>query len=79
MRSSNIVDATNIERNLYLTMQLLEMDIPMVVAMNMMDEVLGNQGSIDVNKMESLLGVPVIPISAAKNEGLMSWLTMRYI
>ena len=51
----NIVDATNIERNLYLTMQLLEMDIPMVVAMNMMDEVLGNQGSIDVNKMESLL------------------------
>ena len=66
----NIVDATNIERNLYLTMQLLEMDIPMVVAMNMMDEVLGNQGSIDVNKMESLLGVPVIPISAAKNEGV---------
>ena len=65
----NIVDATNIERNLYLTMQLLEMDIPMVVALNMMDEVLGNQGSIDVNKMESLLGVPVIPISAAKNEG----------
>ena len=51
-------------------MQLLEMDIPMVVAMNMMDEVLGNQGSIDVNKMESLLGVPVIPISAAKNEGV---------
>ena len=66
----NIVDATNIERNLYLTMQLLEMDIPMVVAMNMMDEVLGNQGSIDVNKMESLLGVPVIPISAAKNQGI---------
>ena len=66
----NIVDATNIERNLYLTMQLLEMDIPMVVALNMMDEVLGNQGSIDVNKMESLLGVPVIPISAAKNEGV---------
>ena len=64
------MDATNIERNLYLTMQLLEMDIPMVVAMNMMDEVLGNQGSIDVNKMESLLGVPVIPISAAKNEGV---------
>ena len=66
----NIVDATNIERNLYLTMQLLEMDIPMVVAMNMMDEVLGNQGSIDVNAMEALLGVPVIPISAAKNAGV---------
>ena len=66
----NIVDATNIERNLYLTMQLLEMDIPMVVALNMMDEVLGNQGSIDVNMMEALLGVPVIPISAAKNEGV---------
>ena len=66
----NIVDATNIERNLYLTMQLLEMDIPMVVALNMMDEVVGNQGSIDVNMMEALLGVPVIPISAAKNEGV---------
>lgn len=66
----NIVDATNIERNLYLTMQLLEMDIPMVVALNMMDEVIGNHGSIDVNKMEALLGVPVIPISAAKNEGV---------
>ena len=66
----NIVDATNIERNLYLTMQLLEMDIPMVVALNMMDEVLGNKGSIDVNMMEALLGVPVIPISAAKNEGV---------
>lgn len=66
----NIVDATNIHRNLYLTMQLLEMDIPMVVALNMMDEVLGNQGSIDVNEMEALLGVPVIPISAAKNEGV---------
>ena len=66
----NIVDATNIERNLYLTMQLLEMDVPMVVALNMMDEVIGNQGSIDVNAMESLLGVPVIPISAAKNEGV---------
>ena len=66
----NIVDATNIERNLYLTMQLLEMDIPMVVALNMMDEVMGNQGSIDVNMMEALLGVPVIPISAAKNEGV---------
>lgn len=66
----NIVDATNIERNLYLTMQLLEMDIPMIVALNMMDEVVGNQGAIDVNGMEALLGVPVIPISAAKNEGV---------
>ncbi|MCI5639508.1 MAG: ferrous iron transport protein B [Lachnospiraceae bacterium] len=66
----NIVDATNIERNLYLTMQLLEMNIPMVVALNMMDEVTGNQGAIDVNLMEALLGVPVIPISAAKNEGV---------
>ena len=66
----NIVDATNIERNLYLTMQLLEMDIPMVVALNMMDEVTGNQGAVDVNGMEALLGVPVIPISAARNEGV---------
>jgi ferrous iron transport protein B len=66
----NIVDATNMERNLYLTMQLLEMDVPMVVALNMMDEMLGNQGSVDVNKMEAMLGVPVIPISAAKNEGV---------
>ena len=66
----NIVDATNIERNLYLTMQLLEMDIPMVVALNMMDEVTGNHGAINVNLMEELLGVPVIPISAAKNEGV---------
>ena len=66
----NIVDATNIERNLYLTMQLLEMDIPMVIALNMMDEVTENSGSIDVNKMEGLLGVPVVPISAAKNEGV---------
>ena len=66
----NIVDATNIERNLYLTMQLLEMNIPMVVALNMMDEVTGNHGSIDVNGMEAFLGVPVIPISAAKNEGV---------
>ena len=66
----NILDATNIERNLYLTMQLLEMDIPMVVALNMMDEVIGNQGAIDINGMESLLGVPVVPISAAKNEGV---------
>ena len=66
----NIVDATNIERNLYLTMQLLEMDIPMVVALNMMDEVIGNGGSIDVNEIEAQLGVPVIPISAAKNQGI---------
>ena len=66
----NIVDATDIERNLYLTMQLLEMDIPMVVALNMMDEVTGNQGAVDVNGMEALLGVPVIPISAARNEGV---------
>ena len=66
----NIVDATNIERNLYLTMQLLEMDIPMVVALNMMDEVTGNGGSIDVNEIEAQLGVPVIPISAAKNQGI---------
>ena len=66
----NIVDATNIERNLYLTMQLLEMDIPVVVALNMMDEMAGNGGSVDVNKMEEMLGVPVVPISAAKNEGV---------
>lgn len=66
----NIVDATNIERNLYLTMQLLEMDIPMVVALNVMDEVTSNHGAINVNLMEELLGVPVIPISAAKNEGV---------
>ncbi|WP_026507153.1 ferrous iron transport protein B [Butyrivibrio sp. MC2013] len=66
----NIVDATNIERNLYLTMQLLEMDIPMVVALNMMDEVTANSGSIDINAMEEMLGVPVVPISAAKNEGV---------
>lgn len=66
----NIVDATNIERNLYLTMQLLEMDIPMVVALNMMDEMTGNGGSIDVNTMEAMLGVPVVPISAAKNHGI---------
>lgn len=66
----NIVDATNIERNLYLTMQLLEMNIPMVVALNMMDEVTGNNGAIDINGMETLLGVPVVPISAAKNEGV---------
>lgn len=66
----NIVDATNIQRNMYLTMQLLEMDIPMVVALNMMDEVTGNGGSIDINLMEKLLGVPVVPISASKNQGV---------
>ena len=75
----NILDATNIERNLYLTMQLLEMDIPMVVALNMMDEVIGNQGSIDVNGMEALLGVPVIPISAAKIRVWTSLSVMHYI
>ncbi len=66
----NIVDATNIERNLYLTMQLLEMGIPMVVALNMMDEVVGNHGAIDVNRMETMLSVPVVPISASKNQGV---------
>ena len=66
----NIVDATNIERNLYLTMQLLELDIPMVLALNMMDEVRGNGGSIRINEMEAMLGIPVVPISAAKNEGV---------
>ena len=66
----NIVDATNIERNLYLTMQLLEMNVPMVVALNMMDELTGNGGTVDVNAMESMLGVPVVPISASKNQGV---------
>lgn len=66
----NIVDATNIERNLYLTMQLLEMDVPMVVALNIMDEVTANGGSVDINTLEALLGVPVVPISAAKNQGV---------
>ena len=66
----NIVDATNIERNLYLTMQLIELDIPMVLALNMMDEVRENGGTIDVNKLEQTLGIPVVPISAAKNEGI---------
>ena len=66
----NIVDGTNIERNLYLTVQLLEMGVPMVVALNMMDEVTGNGGSVDINGMEAALGVPVVPISAAKNEGV---------
>ena len=66
----NIVDATNFERNLYLTMQLMELDVPMVLALNMMDEVRDNGGSVLVNEMEKLLGIPVIPISAAKNEGI---------
>ena len=66
----NIVDATNIERNLYLTMQLIELDIPMVLALNMMDEVTANSGSIDVNQLEAALGIPVVPISATKNEGV---------
>jgi len=66
----NIVDSTNIERNLYLTMQLLETGRPVVVALNMMDELTGNGGSIDINLMESILGVPVVPISAAKNQGI---------
>ena len=66
----NIVDATNIERNLYLSMQLMEMGIPMVIALNMMDELLENNGVIDINKMEKMLGVPVVPISAIKNEGV---------
>ena len=66
----NIVDVTNIERNLYLTVQLLEMDIPMVVALNMMDELTANGGGVDVNEMERMLGVPVVPISAAKNAGI---------
>lgn len=66
----NIVDATNIERNLYLTMQLMELDIPMVLALNMMDEVRENGGSIIINRMEEMLGIPVVPISAAKNEGI---------
>lgn len=66
----NIIDATNIERNMYLTMQLLEMGVPMVLALNMMDEVTANNGSVDINKMEEMLGVPVVPISAAKNEGI---------
>ena len=66
----NIVDANNIERNLYLTMQLMELDVPMVLALNMMDEVRNNGGSIRVNEMENILGIPVVPISAAKNEGV---------
>ena len=66
----NIVDATNIERTLYLTMQLMELDTPMVLALNMMDEMRGNGGTVRINKMEAMLGIPVVPISAAKNEGV---------
>lgn len=66
----NIVDATNIERNLYLTMQLMELDVPVVLALNMMDEVRGNGGAVHINELEALLGIPVVPISAAKNEGI---------
>ena len=74
----NIVDATNMERNLYLTMQLMELGIPMVVALNMMDEMQGNGGSVRINKMEESLGVPVIPISAAKNEGIEELISHAY-
>ena len=66
----NIVDATNIERNLYLTMQLMELNVPMVLALNMMDELIGNGGTIHINQMENMLGIPVVPISAIKNEGV---------
>ena len=66
----NIVDATNMERNLYLTLQLMSLQVPMVIALNMMDELRGNGGSVDVQKMSEELGVPVVPISAAKNEGI---------
>ena len=71
----NIIDVTSIERSLYLTMQLLEMDRPMVVALNMMDELTGNGGSIDINTLEEMLGVPVVPISAAKNQGVEELIT----
>ncbi len=64
------MDATNIERNLYLTMQLMELDTPMVLALNMMDEVRANGGTVRINQMEAMLGIPVVPISAAKNEGV---------
>lgn len=75
----NIVDATNIERNLYLTMQLMELNIPMVLALNMMDEVRENGGSVLVNEMEEMLGIPVIPISAAKTKELTSLWIMRFM
>ena len=66
----NIVDATNIERNLYLTLQMIEMQVPMVLALNMMDEVRANGGTVDTVKLSELLGIPVVPISAAKGEGI---------
>ena len=71
------MDATNIERNLYLTMQLMELDTPMVLALNMMDEMRGNGGTVRINKMEAMLGIPVVPISAAKNEGVDELVIMR--
>ena len=71
----NIVDATNIERNLYLTLQMLEMKIPMVLALNMMDEVRNNGGTINVTALSQKLGIPVIPISAAKNEGVVNYIS----
>ncbi|MBD5158225.1 MAG: ferrous iron transport protein B [Butyrivibrio sp.] len=74
----NVVDASNIERNLYLTMQLMELDVPMVVALNMMDEVRENGGSVLINEMENLLGIPVVPISAAKNEGIEELISHSY-
>ncbi len=74
----NVVDASNIERNLYLTMQLMELDVPMVVALNMMDEVRENGGSVLINEMESLLGIPVVPVSAAKNEGIEELISHSY-
>ena len=74
----NILDATNIERNLYLTMQLIEMNIPMVVALNMMDEVRQNGGTININRMENMLGVPVVPISAAGNSVMRMTMEVRY-
>lgn len=74
----NVVDASNIQRNLYLTMQLMELDVPMVVALNMMDEVRENGGSVLINEMESLLGIPVVPVSAAKNEGIEELISHSY-
>ena len=74
----NIIDATNIERNLYLTLQLLEMQVPMVLALNMMDEVRGNGGTVDVKKMEKELGIPVVPIAAVKNEGINELIECAY-
>lgn len=74
----NVVDASNIERNLYLTMQLMELDVPMVLALNMMDEVRENGGSVLINEMENLLGIPVVPISAAKNEGIEELISHSY-